>query len=1025
MSAPLAPIAGPTQKRDFSLFEQHRSLLRRLYLEEGKSSAQVKKEMETYYGFPEIEAKMYEYAWNHLGFFKKLSIDDWIRVDVRVKKRKEREGKETDVFLSGVLQPPKKIHRSITRHRKRSDLQHRIGREPTPNCPNGVLLRTPPRSPNMTVTNLRNPATQVPVVSLDVSLDVSIIDSETGDSLDLKQLSDRIRKLMISKPDSVVHWLAHAPSSQLILAFRQHDGVEYVAFHGQGSYTTDPFDLTWDSAFRIPAQRHFLEALSKLSMIFANNQKIEVTDHKQLLAWIGADANKLVLKDFFAQDLIAMVATWAQLIRLSAQLKSGEAFQTLVEIGFTTHDGEWIQQHVSILVDSTTILGSKRVGKIARRLLSNEHIRVETCKSAKFYYQEIANGGQLDLEMMSEFSFAGVPLTFNDSTFCNLFRHSTQSPNPFENTRQLADLLRLAGYNFNSRMQSFWFKNRVCFHFDELQDGDSDHSLDFFFCHLDYLWLITGHDICETILSHSTEFDTQMTIVGLILAARGGIKQLFIYLNSRPASKREHQLFLELSFSMASGRGDVAAIRSFVEAKVDPNTHVLLSTIHNAQVNWHPLMRAIRSEQWEVVTLLVGLGVELRSNIKFFNPLSATIWKPKPLSDSKRLGQLEIVRYFIGKDLIDVYGADAMIKAVVPPFFQSDAFIPDEEVVGMLTKAGVKIGEIIADGKNILHFAIERSCNLETVEFLISRGAQIHSQPCPQDGKTMLHSAAASSSKDRQKIVELLVSSGADCTTEWGGPTVLESALSVRYQDNELSLPVFSFLLDRGAQLNGPEDRLPGVKGHWAPIVTLLLGLEAPDALIYKTIQAGADINSIGLAFYPGLFTPLQYAIYRGRQDVARHLITRGVDVNAPAAGYFGRTALQAACDPLKGVETSLGFIQFLLDKGADINAPAASDGATALQCAIMNGSVGAFCLLLDAGAKIFDTTKFSTEFPDALCTAAGFGRLDMVDMILKKLARSDNQVMRLCHNACQKAKIRGHFAIVKMLDKFITANKA
>ncbi|KAI0543762.1 ankyrin [Xylaria curta] len=1016
------PVAGPAQKRDFSIFEQHRSLLRRLYLEEGKSSARVKKEMETHHGFPEIDAKIYQYAWRHLGFLKKLGIEDWIRVDVLVKKRKEQEGKETEVFLSGVPQPLKKVHRIISRHRRCNYLQDRIGREPTPDCPDSVLLRTPPRSPTMRVTNLQYPITQVPFESLEMA----IVNSETGDSLDFEQLSDRVRKLMISKPDSVVHWLAHAPSSQLILSSRQSDGVEYIVCHGQEFRIPDPFNFTWDSAFWAPAQQHFLEVLSKLSMIFANNQRTKATDHKQLLDWIGAGANKSVLKDFFTQDLVAMVATWAQLIRLSGELESGEAFQTLVELGFTVHGGEWVQQYIDILMRSTTRLGSKKAGNIARRLLADDHARVGARESFDCVYWQMANRQQLDLEMISEFSLAGV--VFDASAICHFFLRSTQSPNPVERPQQLVDLLKIFGYNFDRHISPDHFIKPVFQQFGSsfcIPEPDCLHHL---FCELDYLWLIAGHGIYEAIFSDSTIFKTRMTIVGLILAARKGIEQLSLYLNPRHPRKHKRQSFLELAFSIAAGWGDVAAMRSFVETKVDPNAHVLLSGIEEGQVDWHPLMRAAGAKHWNAVHMLVETGAELRSEIKFFNPLSAAIWKPtlEPLSDSKRIDQLEIVRYFIDKDLVNVYGADAMIKAVVPPYREVDTFIPDEEVMDMLLEAGVEIDEIMEDDKNILHFAIERDCNLQTVEFLISRGAQIHSQPCPRDGKTMLHSAAASSSKDRQKIVELLLNHGADCTTEWGGPTILESALSVVFKGpakKELNLKVFSFLLDRGAQLNGPEDRLPGVKHDWAPIVTLLLRNAAPDALIYKAIQAGADVNSMGNSNANGDFTPLQYAIREGRQAITRHLITRGVDINAPAGEYYGRTALQAACCP-HYVEPSLGFIQFLLDNGADINAPAAKrEGATALQCAIQSGSIGAFCLLLDAGAKIFDTPEFSITNPDALYTAALYGRLDMVDMILKKLVRSDNQAMRLCERACQKAEDICHFAIVKMLNEFIGAN--
>ena len=56
MSKQPGTISGSAHnERDFSLFEQHESKLRQLFLQENKSLKQVKHEMEAYHGFPEIE----------------------------------------------------------------------------------------------------------------------------------------------------------------------------------------------------------------------------------------------------------------------------------------------------------------------------------------------------------------------------------------------------------------------------------------------------------------------------------------------------------------------------------------------------------------------------------------------------------------------------------------------------------------------------------------------------------------------------------------------------------------------------------------------------------------------------------------------------------------------------------------------------------------------------------------------------------------------------------------------------------
>ncbi|RYC54133.1 hypothetical protein CHU98_g12076 [Xylaria longipes] len=293
-----------------------------------------------------------------------------------------------------------------------------------------------------------------------------------------------------------------------------------------------------------------------------------------------------------------------------------------------------------------------------------------------------------------------------------------------------------------------------------------------------------------------------------------------------------------------------------------------------------------------------------------------------------------------------------MIKAAIPLsrdcLGPRDNLVLDEEIIVLLSDAGIMLNKITEEDKDILHLAIDRSCNWKTIEYLLSCGMQTHSRPCLQVGMTMLHSACASKSRDRLKIVGLLLLRESSWK-EWDGPTILESALTVSWLEKvQENVQLFSFLLERGYPLEGPKERLPTAKKKWSSILTMLLANNTPDALIYQIIQQGADINSPGFIGH-NMYTPLQFAVKNGCFNIAQHLISQGADINAPSVNN-GYTALEAACNPELGAKISLGFIQFILDEGA--NANIRSPNHTPLHCAVKGGSMGAFCLLLDAGAN-------------------------------------------------------------------------
>jgi ankyrin repeat protein len=154
----------------------------------------------------------------------------------------------------------------------------------------------------------------------------------------------------------------------------------------------------------------------------------------------------------------------------------------------------------------------------------------------------------------------------------------------------------------------------------------------------------------------------------------------------------------------------------------------------------------------------------------------------------------------------------------------------------------------------------------------------------------------------------------------------------------ESKFDLLCILLDAGADLNefGPEALEKAILGEEIEAVALLL-------------DRGVAINAVGKRL-----SPLQAAASLKTLDLVQYLLDRGADINTPACGHTGRTALQAACH-----SGNFDMVTFLLANKADVNAaPAVSDGVTALEAVMSRRTEAAvkaklFKLLLDNGAEV------------------------------------------------------------------------
>ncbi|KAI0440273.1 ankyrin repeat-containing domain protein [Xylaria telfairii] len=185
-------------------------------------------------------------------------------------------------------------------------------------------------------------------------------------------------------------------------------------------------------------------------------------------------------------------------------------------------------------------------------------------------------------------------------------------------------------------------------------------------------------------------------------------------------------------------------------------------------------------------------------------------------------------------------------------------------------------------------------------------------------------------------------------------------------------------------------------------------------------IKHGAHtaLSSIRIKQYP-----TQAAASRGYRDLLVELLKRGADINQPAIGHGGRTALQSACtwaaQSTQDQTHKLGWIKTLIDLGADVNAPAGKHwGMTALQIAVSYGDMGTALILLKHGANA--NAPPSKRGYCALDVAAKTGRLDMVQLLLSIAAHSHHRGTTGYDGAIKLAIDFRHYAVAEFIQEHI-----
>ncbi|OTA59161.1 hypothetical protein K449DRAFT_111070 [Hypoxylon sp. EC38] len=526
------------------------------------------------------------------------------------------------------------------------------------------------------------------------------------------------------------------------------------------------------------------------------------------------------------------------------------------------------------------------------------------------------------------------------------------------------------------------------------------------------------------LLPYSKRMAGRITRPDVCLKAKQGKEALYEFLISHPIKKGfDTTAFLELilaeQFVARNGNISFDVVQGLIEFGVDLQ---LPSLLLSANLLLYHLVRNACAQGCDN-NFTATLSLLLRSRAVIDSQI---------LEASVEDNGLEIL-VILSKYGADIgrYGAAALCTA---------ARLNNYEAVSWLIKAGVDINATITMNSRPLsivalasvgrgfspdwwcdewYLDIDRTpgdpATCQMLEYLINHGAVLKNSPYDATAFNFLYRLLCTGYPDPflfDKVELILQSAPHIGDLSCSGTHLLEACINPDFSPGEFMnqrFNIFELLIEHGAPITDSHLLLPSLIYHGGP-----------HELIQQLLATCKDINAYSRQDrnHRSHFscTPLQAAAYRGDQALVEQLLLRDANVNQPAGGKDGETALQAACDCPK--KNKVGLIQLLIDKGAEVNAPPAPErGLTALQLAAWHGDLETAVLLLHHKAN-----------PNAPATGDGFcaldwaaltGRLDMVRYLLNVGALCHNRGQTGYDGAITHATNVGHFAVADLIRKY------
>ncbi len=348
----------------------------------------------------------------------------------------------------------------------------------------------------------------------------------------------------------------------------------------------------------------------------------------------------------------------------------------------------------------------------------------------------------------------------------------------------------------------------------------------------------------------------------------------------------------------AAEAGDIKRLRSLLSRGVDVN-----SRVEGART---PLQQAAGGGHKDIVELLIAEGAEIDAvDLSGVNALLRALWR-----GNEHAAELLLTR-----------GASADLPA--------EPNEPSEH------------SELLLAYHPLHHAAMggyER-----VAELLIAGGADVNVRSIWDDNETALHMAISHGKSD---MARLLIANGADISALSDGMhsgTPLHHAVLFGSKKHMAEL-----LISKSAEVNARN------RQGRTPLIDAILR-DRPD-MFELLLASGADVNASGddaMVF--------DYAVKNGYTDVAKEMISKGIDVNA--TDFDGATALHRAAR-----WGSNGVVELLISNHANVNATS-SDGKTPLHAALRQNHRGIVELLVAGGANLDATGRAKrTILHEAAC---------------------------------------------------------
>ena len=408
-----------------------------------------------------------------------------------------------------------------------------------------------------------------------------------------------------------------------------------------------------------------------------------------------------------------------------------------------------------------------------------------------------------------------------------------------------------------------------------------------------------------------------------------------------------------------------------------------------------------------VASILVenGANIEFKSDdrgVLFCTPLYHAVYR----------GKLEMVRFLLKKGAnVNTYSSYSSAPTPIAAALLPN---PDTEIITLLLEHGADI-KCSVYNKDLLEYVSLEYSNIYRLilEKTGMTGASVTVgeivSAARKGSRALSNYLARHLGRISQKQLELALYESINfldfdieatfVLLDWGidpnGLTLHEPPLfQATTIDGDQGIHVSQLLIGKGASVNVPGLLCRVVEESNFDLLCMLLDAGADlnefgpatleKAVLYEELEAvallldrGVEINAVGKNL-----SPIQAAASLGTLDLVWYLLRRGADVNTPAWGHAGRTALQAAC-----ASGNFDMVVLLLEKGADVNAaPAVSDGVTALEGVMSSYAEAAvkaklFKLLLAKGAEVSCPNRRLSK--GVIHTIVDIGLMDLLEISL------------------------------------------